>query len=224
MSEQLCDHWSKVEWLHKTVKNRNIILKGTHSYYSGYYDGKFEDTVVRYLYGDEYSTDPKKGWKSLWNIDQLILGDYVQIAPEVKIIMGGNHTHNTKFISTYPFLTPEAIQRAYEGAGDTVIGNDVWLGMSSMVMPGVKIGNGVIVAANAVVTRDLPSYAFAAGTPAKVIRYRFSPEEISLLEKIKWWDWPEEKVRALLPLIQNHSVKELERASSLFSCGESHAG
>ncbi|MGL4714332.1 MAG: CatB-related O-acetyltransferase, partial [Aeromonas sp.] len=96
-------HWSQVEYLHLTVTNPNIHLKGQHSYYSGAWDGPFEEVAVRYLHGDPFSRSPDNGWEPLWHIDQLHIGDYAQIAAGVKIIMGGNHTHNTAFISTYPF-------------------------------------------------------------------------------------------------------------------------
>jgi len=211
-----CRHWSEVEWLHKTIRNPNILIHGTHSYYSGYYDGNFEDTAVCYLYGDEHSTSPETGWIPLWKIDQLIIGDYVQIAAGVKIIMGGNNTHNTKFISTYPFLEKEALMRSYEGRGDTMIGNDVWLGMRSMIMPGIKIGDGVIVAAYSVVTKDIPAYSFVGGNPAKLIRMRFSEDEIKTLQKLKWWEWPEEKIKKLLPLIQSDRIQELLEASNTY--------
>lgn len=209
-----CQHWSQLEWLHQTVKNPNIFVKGTHSYYSGFYNGNFEDTVVRYLYGDAYSTDPKTGWQPLWEIDQLHIGDFVQIAPGVKIIMGGNNTHNTQFLSTYPFLEKEALIRSYQAAGDTVIGNDVWLGMCAMIMPGVKIGNGAIVAAHSVVTRDVAPYTLVGGNPAKEIKKRFTDEEIVILQEVKWWDWSEEKIKKLLPVIQSSQVARLPVVSA----------
>ena len=81
----------------------------------------------------------------------------MQIAAGVKIIMGGNHTHNPAFISTYPFADLDALQRSYLPAGDTRIGNDVWIGMEAMIMPGVTIGDGAIIAAHSLVTRDVPA-------------------------------------------------------------------
>ncbi len=84
-----CQHWSQVEYLHLTVTNPNICLKGQHSYYSGAWDGPFEEVAVRYLHGDPFSRSPETGWEPLWHIDRLHIGDYVQIAAGVKIIMGG---------------------------------------------------------------------------------------------------------------------------------------
>ena len=209
-----CQHWSQVEYLHLTVSNPNIRLKGQHSYYSGAWDGPFEREVVRYLYGDSFSRHPDTGCEPLWHIDQLHIGDYVQIAAGVKIIMGGNHTHNTAFISTYPFADLEALKRSYRPAGDTCIGNDVWIGMEAMIMPGVTIGDGAIIAARALVTKDVPPYAMVAGTPAAIVRMRFTESEIARLQALAWWDWPNEQVNALLPLIQQGEVTLLEQAAA----------
>lgn len=184
MKENYCEHWSQVEWLHETVKNKNIILHGTHSYYSGYLTGNFEKAVVCYLYGDEYSISPETGWLPTWQIDKLWIGDYVQIASGVKIILGGNNTHRPDFLSTYPFLTSESLQRTYLSKGDTVIGHDVWLGMNAMLMPGITLGNGAIVAAGSIVTHDVPAYTMVAGNPARIIKKRFTDNEIEQLENL----------------------------------------
>ncbi|WP_108649287.1 CatB-related O-acetyltransferase [Dongshaea marina] len=210
--KNLCPHWSRFEYLHQGVTNPNIILQGTHSYFSGYYDGRFEDVAVRYLHGDRYSRDPQTGWKPKWPIDKLYIGDYVQIAAGVIILMGGNHTHNQEFISTYPFLKPEALERSYESRGDTRIGNDVLIGTQALLMPGVSIGDGAIIAARAVVTRNVAPYTLVAGTPAKEIRKRFSESDIAKLQQLQWWNWPQEKIEQLLPFIQQACVSELEKA------------
>lgn len=218
-----CQHWSQVEYLHLTVTNPNITLKGRHSCYSGAWDGPFEEVAVRYLHGDRFSRHPDTGWAPLWEIDRLHIGNYVQIAAGVKIIMGGNHTHNTAFISTYPFNSLEALQRSYRPAGDTRIGNDVWIGMDAMIMPGVTLGDGAIIAARTLVTQDVPPYAMVAGTPARVIRMRFSDDEIARLQALAWWDWPDEQVQALLPLIQQGEVALLETAAAHWQTGGSEA-
>ncbi|NOK02952.1 MULTISPECIES: CatB-related O-acetyltransferase [Myxococcus] len=214
-----CKHWSQVEYLHETVRNPNIHLSGTHSYYSGAWDGAFEEQVVRYLYGDAWSRSAETGWRPLWHIDQLHIGDYVQIASGVKIIMGGNQTHNTDFISTYPFSDPAALQHAYRAAGDTRIGNDVWIGMEAMIMPGVTIGDGAIIAARSLVTRDVQPYSMVAGTPAREVRRRFDEATIERLLVLAWWNWPQSKVQALLPVIQQGDVALLEQASRAWQEG-----
>lgn len=215
-----CQHWSQVEYLHLTVTNPNIRLKGQHSYYSGAWDGLFEEEAVRYLHGDSWSRSPDTGWEPLWHIDRLHIGDYVQIAAGVKIIMGGNHTHNPAFISTYPFADPDALKRSYRPAGDTRIGNDVWIGMDAMIMPGVTIGDGAIIAARSLVTQDVPPYCMVAGTPARVIRQRFAAQETTRLQALAWWDWPDEQVQALLPLIQQGEVALLEQAAARWLSAE----
>jgi chloramphenicol O-acetyltransferase type B len=144
----------------------------------------------------------------------------VQIAAGVKIIMGGNHTHNPAFISTYPFADLDALQRSYLPAGDPRIGNDVWIGMEAMIMPGVTIGDGAIIAARSLVTRDVPAYSMVAGTPARVIRQRFGSDEIARLQALAWWDWPDEQVQALLPLIQQGKVVLLEQAAARWQPAE----
>lgn len=215
-----CQHWSQVEYLHLTVTNPNIRLKGQHSYYSGAWDGPFEEEAVRYLHGDSWSRSPDTGWEPLWHIDRLHIGDYVQIAAGVKIIMGGNNTHNPAFISTYPFADLDALKRSYRPAGDTRIGNDVWIGMDAMIMPGVTIGDGAIIAARSLVTQDVPPYCMVAGAPARVIRQRFAAQETTRLQALAWWDWPDEQVQALLPLIQQGEVARLEQAAARWRSAE----
>lgn len=105
-------HWSKVEYLHETVTNPNIIVKGTHSYYSDAWSGCFEDCAVRYLYGDKYS---REHWKPQWKIDRLYIGDYVSIGAEAVILMGGNHTHRTDWFSCYAHL--DKIAEEYQAKG-----------------------------------------------------------------------------------------------------------
>lgn len=130
-------HWSKVELLHESVTNPNIHIKGTRSYYSDAWSGSFEQSVVRYLYGDPYSLS---AWTPQWPIDQLHIGDCVCIGAEAVILLGGNHTHRTDWFSLYPF--PEVILDAYKGKGDTHIMDGAWIGMRAMIMPGVTIGEG----------------------------------------------------------------------------------
>ena len=97
---------------------------------------------------------------------------------------------------------------AWDNKGDIVIGNDVWIGYEA-VMAGVHIGNGAIVAARAVVTKDVPPYTIVGGVPARPIRKRFDEAVIRKLETLKWWDWPAEKIRNNLPCISNGDVNEL---------------
>ncbi|WP_121964174.1 CatB-related O-acetyltransferase [Myroides sp. N17-2] len=207
MIEEHNKHWSKVEYLHETVKNPNIHIKGTTSYYSNAWSGNFEESVVRYLYGDEYSLQT---WEPIWHIDQLYIGSHVCIAAEVVILMGGNNTHRTDWFSLYPFI--ETIQESYQAKGDTIISDGAWLGMRSMIMPGIKIGEGAIIASGAVVIKDVEPYTIVAGNPAKPIKQRFSEETTKKLIDLKIYEWPEEKLNKLLKQLCSNDIESLINA------------
>lgn len=200
-------HWSKVEYLHQSVKNPNIIVKGTKSYYSNAYTPDFEDYVVRYLYGDEFSS---QNWQPQWEIDRLYIGNYVCIGAEAVILMGGNNTHRMDWFSSYPFM--EKIVEAYQPRGDTVIGDGVWIGMRAMIMPGVKIGEGAVIAAGAVVTGDVEPYAVVAGVPAKKIRKRFTDDVVTELLALHLYDRSEAEIGRLLPCLCNNDLSALKKA------------
>ena len=132
--------------------------------------------------------------------DQLIIGKFCAIAAGTKFIMGPAN-HRISSVTTYPFnlmghgwekVTPTLEQLPFKG--DTVVGNDVWIGQNVTVLPGVHIGDGAIVAANSVVSRDVPPYVIAGGNPCRVIRPRFDPDLTAYLLDLKWWDWPPEKI------------------------------
>lgn len=207
-------HWSKVELLHETVANPNIHIKGQRSYYSNAWTGSFEDSVVRYLYGDAYSLN---AWEPQWPIDQLHIGDCVCIGAEAVILLGGNHTHRTDWFSLYPFA--EVILDAYQGKGDTVIKDGAWIGMRAMIMPGVTIGEGAVVASGAIVTKDVAPYAIVAGNPAVPIRKRFSDAVIEALLALDVYGWPEEKFEALRPLLCANDIDALMKAVELYDQG-----
>ncbi|EOW0744144.1 TPA: CatB-related O-acetyltransferase [Proteus mirabilis] len=204
-------HWSRVEYLHETVKNKNIIIKGQHSYYSDCWDNGFEASVVRYLYGDEISLQ----WEPLWEIDKLYIGDYVCISAEAVILMGGNHTHRMDWFPLYPFL--DNIKEAYIGKGDTYIHDGVWIGMRAMIMPGVTIGEGAIIAANSVVTKDVAPYSIVGGIPAKHVKYRFEPKVIEQLLSLNIYSWPEKKFAALKPYLCQASIDKLLTAHTQYN-------
>ena len=132
--------------------------------------------------------------------DKLIIGKFCAIAEGVKFIMNGAN-HRMDGITTYPFnifgsgwekVTPTVEQLPFKG--DTVIGNDVWIGQNVTILPGVKVGDGAIIAANSTVTKDVEAFAIVGGNPAKLIRRRFSDEKIELLLKIRWWNWDDQKI------------------------------
>jgi chloramphenicol O-acetyltransferase type B len=127
--------------------------------------------------------------------------------------MCGNQGHRADWVTTYPFYyTPDLYKGAENGylaKGDTVIGNDVWIGTEAMIMPGITIGDGAVIASRAVVTKDVPPYAVVGGNPAKQIRMRFSTEEIAILLETKWWEQDVETVKQLIPLLTTNNINEL---------------
>lgn len=199
-------HWSKTELLHQTVTNPNIIVKGTHSYYSDCWDHGFERSVVRYLHGDAVSQQ----WSPLGVIDQLLIGDYVCIAAEAVILMGGNHTHRIDWLCLYPFM--ESIQAAYQPKGDTRLGDGCWIGMRAMLMPGVSIGEGAIVAAGSIVTADVEPYTIVGGNPARLIKLRFSPQTIARLLALRIYDLSAEDFARVQPLLADDDIAAAEQA------------
>jgi virginiamycin A acetyltransferase len=157
--------------------------------------------------------------------DKLIIGRYCSIASDVKFIMNGGN-HEIAPISTFPFgifgngwekvNEPENMASKYPNKGNTVIGNDVWLGYGATIMPGVKIGTGAIVASKAVVTKDVPDYAIVGGNPARIIRKRFADDVIQRLLKIAWWNWEAKTITAHLKLINSIDVEALEAVSATY--------
>ena len=148
--------------------------------------------------------------------EKLIIGKFCSIACGTKFLFNcANHT--LKSLSTYTFplfyeeweLEKSNITTAWDNKGDIVIGNDVWIGYEAVIMTGVHIGDGAIIAARAVVTKDVPPYTIMGGTPAKEIRKRFDTEMIHQLLKLKWWDWSTYKIRQCLPYIAEGKLDEL---------------
>ena len=199
-------HWSKVEYLHETVKNPNIIVKGTKSYYSNAYTPDFEDYVVRYLYGDSYSL---KNFSPLWEYDKLYIGNYVCIGAETIIVMGGNNTHRNDWFSNYPFMSK--IKEAYQSKGETIIEDGVWIGMRSMIMPGVKIGEGAVIAAGSVVVKDVAPYTIVGGNPAREIKKRFDDQTIHEILALKIYEKSEDEIDRLVPFLCDNNLDNLKK-------------
>jgi virginiamycin A acetyltransferase len=125
--------------------------------------------------------------------DRLVIGRYCSIAAEARFIMNGGN-HPTTWLTTYPFPIfghgwEVATPPDWPNRGDTVVGNDVWIGYGATIMPGVHIGDGAVVATAAVVTKDVPAYAIVGGNPATILRYRFDEATIARLLAMRWWDW-----------------------------------
>ena len=148
--------------------------------------------------------------------EKLIIGKFCSIACGTKFLFNcANHTQ--KSLSTYTFplfyeeweLEKSNITTAWDNKGDIVIGNDVWIGYEAVIMAGVHIGDGAIIAARTVVTKDVPPYTIVGGTPAKEIRKRFDAEIIQQLLLLKWWNWSTDKIRQCLPYIAGGKLNEL---------------
>jgi acetyltransferase-like isoleucine patch superfamily enzyme len=132
----------------------------------------------------------------------ITIGDYCSIADCVTIFGGGEHRSDK--VSTYPFDAKMGLGTATSfSRGDVVIGSDVWIGTRAIILPGVTISHGAVIGAGAVVTHDVPPYAVFVGVPAGYIRFRFDTNTVNRLLAVAWWDWPEEKVREFVPLMDD---------------------
>ena len=186
-----------VTYVKPTITRQNIIV-GDFTYYSG---EDFESCVTHHY--DFYG-------------DKLIIGKFCQIAPGAEFIMNGvNHKMNV--VSTFPFYILERWGQEQPPLsempmkGDTVIGNDVWIGQNATILPGVHIGDGAIVGLNSVVGSDVEPYTIVAGNPAKPIRKRFDDELIKLLQSFKWWDKPVGEIQELIPLLSCGDLERVKR-------------
>ena len=151
------------------------------------------------------------------NHDHLIIGKFCSIACGAKFLFNSaNHTLSS--LSTYPFplffeewgLEKRNVAESWDNKGDIVLGNDVWIGYEAVIMAGVTIGDGAIIGARAVVTKDVPPYTVAGGIPAKPIKKRYPEETIAALSELKWWDWPENRIAQNLHAIQAGKLNELK--------------
>lgn len=196
--------YPQVGFLKPLVKNPNIVV-GEYTYYDDPNGPEhFEEKCVLYHF-------PFIG-------DKLVIGKFCALARDVRFIMNGAN-HKVSGFSTFPFYIfgkgwevslPKPEEFPYKG--DTVIGNDVWIGYEALVMPGVKIGDGAIIAARSVVTRDVPPYTIVGGNPAKVIKQRFDEKVVVELLTIRWWDWPVEKITRNLQAIGGADLSTLRSA------------
>lgn len=188
----------------KNFINRDDILVGDYSYYDDPKGAeRFEVDNVLYLYEGSGI--------------HLRIGKFCALATGVKFIMDGAN-HRMDGPSTYPFPIMGApwaehmpLLMDLPSRGDTIIGHDVWMGYEALVMPGVSIGHGAIIGSRAVVTQDIPPYAIALGNPAKIVKYRFSEQDIEKLLTIAWWDWDINDVTRHMDIIMAGNVAELEK-------------
>ena len=182
--------------------------------------------VGEYTMYDDFVNDPRDFRRNnvLYhypgcNGDKLKIGKFCSIACGAKFLFNAAN-HSLRSLSTYPFpiffeewglpTDPMSISEAWDKKGDIVIGNDVWIGYEALILAGVTVGDGAIIAGRAVVTKDVPPYTIVGGVPAKPIRKRFDDDTIAALEKLRWWDWDEERIRENLSAIQNGDINALK--------------
>ena len=184
-------------------------------------------TIGDYTTYDDFVRDPRDFQRNnvLYhypiNHERLTIGKFCSIACGAKFIFNSAN-HALGSLSTYPFpiffeewgLPVEDIPRAWDNKGDIMVGNDVWIGYEAVILAGVTIGDGAVVGARAVVTKDVPPYAIVGGVPARPIRRRFDQAVIDRLLALRWWDWPEERIAANLEAIQSGDLSRLEAQSS----------
>jgi virginiamycin A acetyltransferase len=191
----------RVCYIKSLITNPNIII-GDYTYYDHpECPERFEENV---LYHYDFIGD------------KLIIGNFCAIASDVQFIMNGaNHKMNS--FTTYPF---GIFGHGWEAAllqlkdlpfkGDTIIGNDVWIGYKAVIMPGITIGDGAIIAAKTVVTKDVPPYSVVGGNPSRLIKKRFSDDVVELLLQIQWWNWSIEKITENLSVLCNNDLEKLK--------------
>lgn len=186
-------------FLKNIVKNPNILV-GDYTYYDDFENVENFEKNVRYLFD--------------FTGDKLIIGKFCMIASGVQFIMNGAN-HLTDALSTYPFAVfgngwEHAMDgREYPFKGNTVIGNDVWIGYQATIMAGVHIGDGAIIATNSTVVKDVEPYSIVGGNPARLIKKRFPEETIQKLLELKWWDWSTEKITANVRHLTGNSIEKL---------------
>ena len=143
----------------------------------------------------------------------LKIGAFCSIAKGVAIFLGGEH--HTEWVTTFPFPALWRAARQIQGhpktKGDIIIGNDVWIGQDALILSGVTIGDGAVIAARAVVTKNIEPYSIVAGNPARLIRKRFPEETIARLLGVAWWTWPTEEIEQALPLLLSNDIEAFLR-------------
>lgn len=190
----------------KNVITRPNIIVGDYTYYDDINGGeRFEEHVTHHY--DFIG-------------DKLIIGKFCAIARGIEFVMNGaNHRMNS--VTTYPFnimgngwekVVPTLADLPLKG--DTIIGNDVWIGQNVTVMPGVHVGDGAIIAANTVVTKDVPAYHIVGGNPCTILKKRFEDNLIDYLLRLKWWDWPAKKIFEQLEILCSADLEKIKEIES----------
>jgi len=180
------DNYNRLCFLKNIIKNPNIEV-GDYTYYDDFENVENFEKNVKYHFD--------------FVGDKLIIGKFCMIASGASFIMNGAN-HLSRSVSSYPFAIfggdwSDAMEgKTYPVKGNTIIGNDVWIGYDATIMPGVQIGDGAIIASKSVVIKDVEPYSIVGGNPAQLIKKRFSDNMIEALLKVEWWHWPIEKITA----------------------------
>lgn len=190
---------TRTAYLKNLIKSPQITV-GDYTYYDDPEDIRNFEKNVLYLF--EFMGD------------KLVIGKFCQIATGVRFIMNGSN-HDMNGVSTYPFKVFggewEAASMEVVSKGDTVIGNDVWIGNSATFMQGITVGDGAIIGTNSLVTKNVPPYTIVGGNPAREIRKRFHDDTIQFLCQLKWWDWDIEKITQHLSLLTSGDIEGLKK-------------
>jgi len=169
-----------------------------------------DSTIDAYTYGDF-----DLHW---WGENSVHIGKFCSIGGNAKLYLGGNHKINN--VTSYPFSNAHGLDASEIGVdglltntskGNIIVGSDVWFGDNCVIMSGVTIGHGAVIANSAIVTKDVPPYAIVGGNPAKIIKYRFSEEIIKDLLEIQWWNWSFDKLNSMKPYIYNTDINQFIR-------------
>jgi virginiamycin A acetyltransferase len=194
-----------VTYVKPTVKNKNIAV-GDFTYFG---DTDFESHVTHHY--DFYG-------------DRLVIGKFCQIAKGVEFIMNGAN-HSMSSVSTFPFHifsafgAPVPPLEKMTVKGDTLVGNDVWIGQNATILPGVHIGDGAIIGANSVVGSSVEPYTIAVGNPARPVRKRFGDDLIEIMLQLRWWDLPMEEIQRLIPLLVDDNLHSVKRKLLAYATG-----
>ena len=190
--------------LKNVITNENITV-GDYTMYNYFVNDpvQFEKNNVLYHYPI--------------NNDKLIIGKFCSIGCGAKFLFNSAN-HTMKSLSSYPFplffdewgLDIKDVAQSWDNKGDIIIGNDVWIGYEAVIMAGVTIGDGAVIATRSVVTKDVEPYTIVGGVPAKPIKKRFDDETVNSLLEIKWWDWDKEKIRENIEAIKSGNAENLK--------------
>ncbi len=192
-------NYDRLVFLKNIIKNPNITV-GDYTYYDDFEDVHNFEKNVKYHFD--------------FIGDKLIIGKFCMIASGATFIMNGAN-HLTEAVSTYPFeifggAWSEAMEgKQYPHKGDTVVGNDVWIGHNAVIMPGVRIGDGAVIASYALVSKDVKPYTIVGGNPSAEIRKRFSEEQIEKLLEMQWWNWSLEQITQYIQLLTDKDIEQL---------------